>query len=100
MDGGYSRRNTTKASGIIIICLGILLLLGGIYWFFVANKSNMVSPLPPNPSYEIIFNTPTAGPTEAISTPSATPKVKTGVPSVTIKPSVKPSNSPTPNPTG
>lgn len=62
--------------GLILIILAVAILAGGGIYYFLKGKPKFVSPIPAEPSFKVIYYTPTPGPVTPSSTPSATPKVK------------------------
>lgn len=103
---GEKSRNWPFFLGILVVL--ILIVVGVFLW--LAGSKKLVSPVPPKPSFEVIFYTPTPGPVTPSATPSATPKGKkapTNTPkpspkatiAPTVKPTVKASASPTAEPT-
>lgn len=90
------RSSKSKAS-LIFVILFLLAVLGLIY-LFIKGKNKLVSPVPKEPSFQVIYYTPTPGATTPTSTPSATPKPKKtptltkteATPSATSNPSPKP----------
>lgn len=88
--------------GLIIIFAVALIAGGGIY-YFLKGKSKFISPVPAEPSFKVIYYTPTPGPITLSSTPSATPKVKATPTKVVptkaeVTPTVIPKASVTPTP--
>ncbi len=101
MDENYlGHAKPKKRWGIIFLLVVILLITaGGIYMWFKGNQK-IISPVPPQPSFEVIFYTPTPAPVTPTSTPSATPKVKpTTAPTKAPIPAVKVTNQATPSAT-
>lgn len=95
MERSFGQEQGNKSASGVLIVLGILILAGASFYFLSSSSRKMVSPIPPQPSFEIIFYTPTPIPTEEPATPSATPKGKKA-PTATVKPTVtKASESPT-----
>lgn len=88
------RDSSNKGFGFIIFILIVLLILAGIFLFSRFGKK-IVSPVPPEPDFKVIYYTPT--PEQSLtSTPSATPKIKSSPTSETkIKPTV--TSKPTPS---
>src|SRR3989337_1937828 len=112
MDETYLSRGDKPKNwlGIAFIALFVVAIGAGIYLFF-KSREKIVSPVPLQPTFEVVFFTPTPVPASPTSTPSATPRAgrtptvtprPTG-PTVTGKtssptPSVKASPSPTSKP--
>lgn len=111
MDTTYLKAQEKKPPVIIILVIIVtLVILGGLYFWF-KGRSKLVSPVPAEPDFEVIFYTPTPSETLPTSTPSATPKVKqvasptpqattptvkkTASPSATVKASPKATATPT-----
>lgn len=90
MDENYlGHAKPKKRWGIIFLLVVIILIaVGGIYLWFKGSQK-IISPVPPQPSFEVIFYTPTPAPVTPTSSPSATPKVKP-----TIAPVKVPSTTP------
>lgn len=59
-----------------LAALILIVLIIAISYFWISRNEGIVSPVPPKPSFQIIYYTPTPGMTTPTSTPSATPKVK------------------------
>ena len=95
MDNAYLRPRKSNFIAPIVILLVIVTLVGGAAYFLLNKKDKFLSPVPPEPDFEVIFYTPTPRPITPSSTPSATPKVKKSVPTSTPKP-VKPTATATP----
>ncbi len=89
-----------KRWGIIFLLVVILLIAaGGIYMWFKGSQK-IISPVPPQPSFEVIFYTPTPAPVTPTSIPSVTPRVKpTTVPTKAPTPTVKVTSAATPSAT-
>ncbi len=88
----YIGESSGKKSGFLFLIL-FLIIIAGVGFLFIQGKKKLVSPIPSEPTFEVIFYTPTPGQTTPTSTPSATPKVK--LPTSTPKPSPKTTVSPT-----
>ena len=88
MDENYiSHTKPKKRWGIIFLLVVILLIaLSGIFLWFKGSQK-IISPVPPQPSFEVIFYTPTPLHVTPTLVPSATPKVK---------PTIVPTKGPTP----
>ena len=94
MDTTYSVNRGNGNYKWLILTAVVILLLGGVGYYIFGSTKRFVSPLPEEPSMEIIFYTPTPEPVTPTSSPSATPKA--GIkPSPTKKPTTVPSVSPT-----
>jgi len=94
MDGAYIGQKPRKNwLGIIVIVIFIIIISSGVYLWLVG-KSKVISPIPEEPSFEMIFYTPTPAESELTSSPSATPKDE-GTPKPTAKPTAKPTVKPT-----
>lgn len=93
-----------KRWGLILVVLAVALLVIGAIYYMASGKPKFVSPIPTEPSFKVIYYTPTPGPVTPSSTPSATPKVKptaTKAPTPTkgeATPTVTPKVSPTVTP--
>lgn len=105
MDENYvGHAKPQKRYGVIVLFAVILsVVIGSIYLIF-SGKKQIISPVPAQPAFEVIFYTPTPGPVTPTSTPSATPKPKKVQPTATpVKtsptPSVKVTGAVTPSPT-
>ena len=85
-----------------IFLVSVLLIIAGGIFIYLKGKKSLVSPVPEEPTFKVVFYTPTPEPTLQASTPSATPKVKptnTPAPKPTAKtPSPTPKASPTATP--
>lgn len=97
----------SKRWGILLVIVAVALIFGGGLYFLFGGKNKFVSPVPTEPSFKVIYYTPTPGPITPSSTPSATPKVKAvptkpvptkaeASPSITPKTSASPSATPKP----
>ena len=113
MDSSYLDRRRPNYLALIIPLLIIVLVVGGVY-LYMKGRQGLISPVPPTPSFEVIFMTPTPEQLSPTASPSATPKVTakptsaksptpskasaTGSPSPTsaTSPSPEPSNTPAP----
>ncbi len=93
MDQSYLGSRQRKWPIHLFVLIGIILVVAGVIFFFSRNKKELISPIPKQPSFEVIFTTPTPGQATPTSTPSATPKVK-----ATVVPSPKPTKAVTPSP--
>ncbi|MCL4339345.1 hypothetical protein M1271_06685 [Patescibacteria group bacterium] len=89
-------QNGSLRNFIIIIIL--LVIIGGSL-LFIKSRAKMVSPVPPQPNFQVIYYTPTPGTTSPTSTPSATPKVKSPTSTPVPKPKVSPTKEVQPSPT-
>lgn len=78
---------TSKLTVVVAILLLIFIVGGGLF-LYLKSKEKLVSPVPSQPNFQVIFYTPTPGETTPTSTPSATPKAKqpTKAPTETPKP--------------
>lgn len=94
MDQSYLGSKQRKWPLPLFIITGVI-IVGGVIFFFATRKNELISPVPKQPSFEVVFTTPTLGPVTPTSTPSATPKAK-----ATVIPSPKPTKGLTPSPTG
>src|SRR3989344_4611114 len=112
MDTSYLDRRRPNYLALIIPLLIIVLFIGCVY-LYIKSRQGLISPVPPTPSFEVIFMTPTPEQLSPTASPSATPKVTakptsaksptpekastTGSPSPTsaTSPTVKPTNTPT-----
>ncbi len=86
---------------LILIFIFIVIIVMGVVFLMRGNKK-IISPIPPKPSFEVIFYTPSPLPATPTSTPSATPKVKktpSPTPKTATNSAVKVSPSPTAKPT-
>lgn len=89
-----------KPWGMIFIIIALIIVVGGGLYLYFGSRQKFVSPIPAEPSFKVIYYTPTPGPVTPSSTPSATPKVKpapTKVPLPTVTPT--PADTATPTPT-
>lgn len=97
-----------KNWGVILLSLfAAIIVIAGAWYLILGSKQQLVSPVPAEPSFKVIYYTPTPGPITPSSTPSATPKVKAAPTklaptkaeaSPTITPKVTSSPSATPKP--
>lgn len=93
--------NSSRNWAIILILIVFVLAISGIAYFVFGKSSSIVSPVPAEPSFKVIYYTPTPGPITPSSTPSATPKVKATsapVPTTKVSPTVTPKVTVTPTP--
>lgn len=102
MDQSYLGSRQKKWPIPLFVTMGVI-IVGGVIFFFATRKSELVSPVPKQPSFEVVFYTPTPGVITPTFSPSATPKVKSissplPKPTKGVTPSVKPSPSPTTKP--
>lgn len=97
MDETYLSRKPKNWLGTFAVLLVFILIVAGAL-IFVGGRKNLVSPIPKEPTFKVIFYTPTPEPVTPTSTPSATPKVKTAS-TATPKPSPKDTGTPTPKAT-
>ena len=95
MDQSYLGSRQRKWPVPLFVFIGVILVVAGVIFFFSRNKKELISPIPKQPSFEVIFTTPTPGQATPASTPSATPRAK-----ATVVPSPKPTKGATPSPTG
>lgn len=72
-----------KRWGLVLVVLAIALIVAGLFYFFLGGKKKFISPVPAEPSFKVIYYTPTPAAVTPSATPSATPKVK---PTVTKAP--------------
>jgi hypothetical protein len=96
MDTTYlGSKPNSKGLAILIFVGVIILVIGGGAYLYFKGKQQMVSPIPPEPTFQEIFYTPTPPEMSPTSTPSATPKGKksptpspkaTATPKVTVTP--------------
>lgn len=92
-----------KRWGLLLLIIVIVLVISDGLYFLLKGKAKFVTPVPAEPSFKIIYYTPTPGPVTPSSTPSATPKVKkapasTPISIVTVTPAVKLQLTLTPTP--
>lgn len=88
-----------KRWGLLLVIVGVALVVGGGVYLLFGGKASFISPIPAEPSFKVIYFTPTPGPVTPSSTPSATPKVKaTPTKSVPTKADVTPSVTPKTSP--
>lgn len=100
------RQQKSKAPLVFLVLF--LLVIGGLIYLFIQGRSQFVSPVPKEPSFSVIYSTPTPGATTPTSTPSATPKPKktpaptkaetTPTPAATVTPTAAPSPTAKPTP--
>lgn len=98
----------------LLAVIGIFILISGGVFLWVKASQKLVSPIPPKPSFEVIFYTPSPLPASPTSTPSGTlvPRKKTVKPTATpveekptptkkptVEPTVEPSATSSPSPT-
>jgi flagellar basal body-associated protein FliL len=102
MDGAYLGERQKKKPWYILVAIAVIIVIGAGIYFLVNSKKMLVSPVPPEPAFEVIFYTPTPGAVSPTATPSATPKLKktptatpkltpstkNASPSATVKPTV------------
>ncbi len=67
---------SSKRWGLLLAVVAVVLILGGGFYFFFGGKQKYISPVPVEPSFKVIYYTPTPAIVIPSSTPSATPKVK------------------------
>jgi len=91
MDTSYLDRHRPNYF-VLVIPVIIIALVGGGIFLWVKGRQSMVSPIPPTPSFEVIFMTPTPEPLSPTATPSATPKAAKAT--ATAKPTAKASPTP------
>ena len=108
MDETYLRTRGEKKNFLPLILIFLIIVVIAVAVIFLTRgKKYIVSPIPPKPSFEVVFYTPTPLPVTPSSTPSATPKGKkptvtlavSVTPKATATPTVKSSPSPTVKPT-
>lgn len=92
MEASYLDRRRPKYLVIVLPILVIALLVGGVI-FWLKNRQSIISPVPPTPSFEVIFMTPTPEPVSPTATPSATLKTSEGATSTP-----RPTSTDTPTP--
>ena len=84
MDVNYTGSPPSKNYfGVIIVILVLVVIAASI--FFLTGRKKIISPLPDEPSFEVVFYTPTPSQETPTSSPSATPVEKKS-PSATAKP--------------
>lgn len=93
--------SSNKTWGIVLISVALALIIFGIIYLFLGGQNKFVSPVPAEPSFKVIYYTPTPGPITPSSTPSATPKVKkavtpTSAPTKAVTPTITPKTNNTP----
>lgn len=87
--------NLSNSWGKVIVIILVFLITVGLGFFIFGNKPPLISPVPLEPSFKVIYYTPTPGPITPSSTPSATPKVKATPTKVApVKTEVAPSVTP------
>lgn len=64
---------TSKWTAVVVVLMIVFIIVGGGY-LYIKSGENLVSPVPREPSFQVIFYTPTPGETTPTSTPSATLK--------------------------
>lgn len=90
--------------GLLILIIVIVLVVGTGLYFLVKGKQKFISPVPAEPSFKVIYYTPTPAAVTPSATPSATPKVKAAptkalpTPTVESTPTVTPKSTATPTP--
>lgn len=114
MEEAYIGRKSKRLPLFLLGVIALLLISGFGVFVWTKGSSQIVSPVPAQPDFQVIFVTPTLAPVSPTSTPSATPKVKKTAPSATPKPtaattgsisptktsvSVTPTAKPSPSPT-
>lgn len=101
MDENYvGHAKPKKRYGVIVLFAVILSVVIGSIYFIFSGKKQIISPVPAQPAFEVIFYTPTPGPVTPTSTPSATPKVKpTTAPTKKPTPTAKVTSTATPSAT-
>lgn len=77
-------RKPVNRTMIVVLIVVLAVLAGGVY-LYLKGKQNIISPVPPEPSFTVIYYTPTPGPVTPSSTPSAT-----------LKPTKAPADTPIP----
>ena len=87
MDSFYRERRKKNWLGPVILIFLILSFATGAY-FLLGRETVIVSPVPADPAFEVVFITPTPSLASPTSTPSATPKTN-----------VKPTGTPKPKAT-
>lgn len=99
MDQSYLGSRQKKLPIPLFITIGVI-IAGGVIFFFATGKNELISPLPKQPSFEVVFYTPTPGAVTPTATPSATPKVKpTAAPTKALSPTPKVTSIATPSAT-
>jgi hypothetical protein len=100
MDQQFLReRDSGSKWNVLLIIFGIIVLVITVVLFIMKGDRKIISPIPPKPDFEVIFQTPVPSFTEPTSTPSATPKLKKAVSTITVKPSTNPTSNPSLSPT-
>lgn len=95
MDLDRQQKSKTPFIFFVLVFLAAL----GLVYLFIQGRNQFVSPVPKEPSFSVIYYTPTPISTTPTSTPSATPKPTkvpvTSAPTKTVTPTAKASVSPT-----
>ena len=95
-DGYYGGRRQSPIIYIVGAIIFVVILVGGVIMYVLNRNKPIVSPVPPKPSLEIIFYTPTPEMASPTSSPSATPKLTPTGKAVKLKPSPTPEEKPSP----
>lgn len=72
----------------MVLILSALLLAGFLAYIFWKGPRKILSPIPPQPDFQVIYQTPLPTREQVPGTPTVTPKAKTVLPTATVRPTL------------